>query len=227
MLDHIYRRLDIASTAPEPSSLRGQIYSYNLQRAATRAVCFRASLLTKLIDEYAAGDSKPIRIFSLACGHLREAESSIALRSGRIVEFLAVDQDAESIDHVSRQFKALPITALQASVADLLKGRIKVSDFTFVYAAGLFDYLTDALAAKLVQKLFQSVKPGGKLLVANFKPGGFDDGYMEAFMDWWLIYRDEAALRKLCKAIPSELLASVSIFSDPTDSIAFTVLQKA
>ncbi len=46
---------------------------------------------------------------------------------------------------------------------------------------------------------------GGMLLIANFTPDSHGRGYMEAFMDWQLIYRDESQLYSLAAEGPDHM----------------------
>jgi hypothetical protein len=78
-----------------------------------------------------------------------------------------------------------------------LKREVSWEPFDLVYAAGILDYLPDALARGLCAALRGLLRPGGELLVANFLPGSKSTGYMEAFLDWWLLYRTPEALLSL------------------------------
>lgn len=62
------------------------------------AVRERLAIIRGLVDGQAKQSSKPVRILSLACGHCREAADSEALREGRISQWIAFDQDAESLE---------------------------------------------------------------------------------------------------------------------------------
>ena len=42
---------------------------------------------------------------------------------------------------------------------------------------------------RLTAQLFESLRPEGKLLIANFSQELPERGYMESFMDWHLTYR--------------------------------------
>ena len=57
------------------------------------------------------------------------------------------------------------------------------------YTAGLLDYLSDARARQLIEKLYGSLAPSGRLLVSNFLPRYEGRAFMEHFMDWPLICR--------------------------------------
>ncbi len=83
------------------------------------------------------------------------------------------------------------------SVRDLLTGNLQYANFDLVYAAGLFDYLTEKVARALVARMVTFLKRGGTLLIANFASGLTDAGYMEAFMDWRLTYRTRDQMRSL------------------------------
>ena len=101
---------------------------------------------------------------------------------------------------------------------------LDVGLFDLVYSTGLFDYLQQPVARRLVTNLFQLLNPGGRLLVANFLPGIRDVGYMEAFMDWRLVYRDEDALNAL---FTREDLANHEFFMGANRNIAYVVVRKA
>jgi hypothetical protein len=42
-----------------------------------------------------------------------------------------------------------------------------------------------------------AVRPGGSGIVANLTPANEEIAYMEAVMNWWMRYRNEAALCQL------------------------------
>ncbi|WP_298429110.1 class I SAM-dependent methyltransferase [Ottowia sp.] len=171
-----------------------------------------------------AGSAK---ILSVACGHLREVELSTHARAGDFDTFVAMDQDVESLRTLQADYGTLGIQACPASVRDLLKGRVapilQSPPFDLIYAAGLYDYLDEEAARALTAMLFARLKPGGRLLVTNFMPDLPDSAYMEAMMDWWLIYRGDEDMRRL--APPGA--AGVRLFTDPDHAIVFMDLLAA
>ena len=70
-------------------------------------------------------------------------------------------------------------------------------------------------------------RPGGMLLIPNFLTGARDTGYMEAFMDWRLIYRNHDDMRALAAALPADGVADFEIFDDDDDTITFLLVSKA
>lgn len=218
MLDMIYRGW--------PDDLSGKdavaqaLLDYTTNRPAPCAVRNRAQTLAELIDE-TAQRRNDARILALASGHLREVEqmrNEAGIFRGEIV---ALDQDAESLAVVERDYASRGVRTLHASIKHLLAEKIDLRGFDLVYAAGLFDYLPQPIAKALCERMFDMLDPGGRMLVANFVPNIPDVGYMESFMDWHLVYRDEAAMRDLAAAIPRERMADLDLSFDGTGNIAY------
>lgn len=226
MLDHIYG-LGEAKFAPHPATLEGQVYFATINSASVRAVRFRRDILAKLIDEtvHRVGDGRA-RIFSIAAGHLREAELSQAVTGGRVGELIALDQDVESLAVINRDYAGRNIRTVHGSVRQLIGGKSKFSGCDLVYAAGLFDYLEQPVGKRLVENMFDMVRPGGKIMVANFVHDIPDVGYMEAMMDWWLVYRSQEQVADLFSGLPQECIGKLEIFCDPDQNIIFATADK-
>jgi len=77
------------------------------------------------------------------------------------------------------------------------------------------------------RKLFDSLRPTGRLLIPNFTPSLRDIGYMESVMDWHLIYRDESGVLEFADALPSEQVASVRTFRDALENIVYLDVRRA
>ena len=159
---------------------------------------------------------------------MREAEYSQALKLGHVGEMIAFDQDEESLSLVNEAYGQYGVKTIQGSVRHLLAGKKTFHDFDFdfVYAAGLYDYLTAPIGTRLVNIMFDSLRPGGKMLIANFAHNIPDVGYMESYMDWWLIYRNEQEMRDLFKEIPQGKCSPVETFTDPLNNIIFAMVTK-
>ena len=218
MLDFMYGEGPPVDCA---SAFGRELHMSIVRRPASRSVRYRCDLLASLIDESAHTVDRP-RILAIACGHLREAARSYAVRCGAVSELVAVDQDPESLANVARVYEGRPVRPVKSSVRRILTGAIEGS-FDFVYSAGLYDYLPDAVAAALTRTLLAKLRPGGRLVVANFTPDLPDAGYMEAAMDWRLIYRDERQLRQFASEAPG---VAVETFRDPDGNVVYLDLSR-
>ena len=215
LIDYLY----IDHAADELHAGR-EVYRYMHGQPSACSVRERRELLTRMMDETA--ELRPDgRVLSVACGHLREAEQSRAVAERRLQELIAFDQDPVSLAEVSRLHPDGVVRPVCGSVRALLSGKVTFAELDFVYSAGLYDYLSDSVASRLTSVFFGMLRPGGRLLVANFAVHPPETGYMEAFMDWWLTYRDEDGMRDLLSETPLEQVDNVRLFRDSQDNVIY------
>jgi extracellular factor (EF) 3-hydroxypalmitic acid methyl ester biosynthesis protein len=226
MMDLLYDIHDGRSAIARASGIGAAICRCIQTRSSGQSVRYRREHLARLIDEMAAARPAP-HVLAIASGHLREAELSTALAAGRVGRFVALDADAESLCEVRARYASFSVETIHASVRHILARKADVGRFDFVYAAGLYDYLTDTTAAALASRMFELTLPGGQLLIPNFAPCCPDRPYLETFMAWDLIYRDEFDMARLVAGIPSEQIASYDIYSDTSRSIVYLLIRKA
>jgi hypothetical protein len=223
-MDYIYgyREKELRSL-PDPV---GRVFDYCTGTAAPQAVRFRRQVVAENIDAAAARGSRPIDVVALAAGHLREVDLSLAARTGGAA-ITAIDQDEASLDQIGEDYSQYGVQTIAASVRDVLTGRRQLPASDLSYTAGLYDYLPDSAATRLTTVMFEAIRPGGTLLLANFLPNILDAGYMESLMDWHLIYRGDDEMRELAGGVPPGDIAAMEQFHDPFDNITFLRLTKA
>ena len=192
LIDYLY-----GVRGPEGATPAGRaIYAWCTGRVPCRGVRHRREWLASVIDAEAVRTAGRARVLSVACGHLREADLSGAFYTGWLDEVVALDGDGRSLEVAARSAPEL-VHSVEMSVARLPRRASRLGTFDLVYSAGLYDYLDEPLARSLTTALFGLLRPGGRLVVGNFRPDVADSAYMEAFMAWRLIYRDEADLAAL------------------------------
>ncbi|MDH3326573.1 MAG: class I SAM-dependent methyltransferase, partial [Gammaproteobacteria bacterium] len=122
-----------------------------------------------------------------------------------ICSFKLIDFNKETIDYTrhilntaaENENKNTKIEFVQRSVHTLLKQANEnlegeeTNKYDFVYCAGLFDYLSDRVCARLLNLFYQWTKPGGLVLSTNVHPSNPSRWTMEHVIDWYLIHRDE------------------------------------
>lgn len=185
----------------------------------------RRELLAQRIDEIAE-DREGCRILSVACGHLREAQQANSVEERRVAEYYAIDQDPESVALIAKEQSRFGVRPMVGTVGQLLKGQLSFHNIDFAYAAGLYDYLPDSLAIELTRVIFRTLSPGGRLLVANFASDIPEAGYMEAFMDWNLIYRSETEVTRWISGINDKEISDCNVWRDPNGSIIYLEVQR-
>ncbi len=219
-LDYIYG--DLSPNGLSPFAER--VFNWERATPSAEAVRGRRDLLARYIDEAAAATQTP-SILAIACGHLRELRLTKAWKQKQSMNFTALDQDQESLT-VLRESYGSDVNVVPGSVRSLIAGKQHFADQDLVYAAGLYDYLPLPVARRLTALMFQMLKPGGRLLVANFHPGLIDIGAMETTMNWWLIYRNESEMAELTGEIENAQIAEQKIFRDQGDNLVYLDLKR-
>jgi extracellular factor (EF) 3-hydroxypalmitic acid methyl ester biosynthesis protein len=182
-----------------------------------------------------ARQGRPARVFNLGCGPAIEVQRFLASSpAGQKVEFTLLDFNDETVaytDRVLNQIKTKhgcgsTIKIIKKSVAQLLKENAKFgrNSYDFVYCAGLFDYMPEAVCLRLMELFYELAVPGGTVLVSNVDACNPSRGWMECMVDWHLIYRNA---QQMAEIIPSHLPKDiVRIFAEPTSVNIFAEIQK-
>jgi SAM-dependent methyltransferase len=216
LLDYIYRSDDVRAQVDRATPLGRRLLEYSTATAAPAAVRHRLAITVREIDRLEAGGGKP-HVLSIACGHLREAPQLKSLLGGRLARFVALDQDPRSLEVVRRGWSGRGVETVESSAIQFTRQGKALGKFDFIYALGLFDYLSDKAGQRLLATAFDMLHPGGKVWIANFVDGIPHAGYMEAVMDWWLVYRTAEQLESL---VPPQA-ASFRTFFEPAGNLAF------
>jgi SAM-dependent methyltransferase len=155
------------------------------------------------------GQDRPARILSLGSGPAREIETFLSgpsARAGR-AEFTLVDQETEALSfaydrahpHVLKSGGMSRVQCMNISFTDILRTNGGLHDAPpqdMIYSVGLLDYLSDRRSRMLVQKLYNSLAPGGLLVIGNMNETPLSNLWpMEFIADWTLIYRNDAEMR--------------------------------
>ncbi len=177
-----------------------------------QSVRWRRDYLAREIRQAAANG---LSVLSVAAGHMRELD---ILQAEPRVPVAALDQDASSLEVVTERHPY--VTAHHTTIVDVLVGRTDICGAGLVYSAGLFDYLEDRAAVRLVRKLWDLT--GVRLIVANFAPYPVNLGSMELVMDWHLTYRNESEMRALWELALPEGRFELEVFRDPVGGVVYT-----
>ncbi len=83
------------------------------------------------------------------------------------------------------------------------------------------------MGRRLASNLFRMLRPKGRLVIANFLPDIRDVGYMEAYMDWFLVYRNREQMINLTMEIPQAAIRDIILWSEENQNILFLEVKKA
>lgn len=213
-----------------------------LQAGVAQAHRNRVDILHTRLQELvgaARAEGRPLRVLNVGCGPAVELQRLVAgLQDFGQMELVLMDFSEETlqyarerIDEVARVAGHAPprIELRHESVHQLLKRSARDEavapheQFDYIYCAGLFDYLADKACARLISYFDSRLKPGGRLLVTNVHSYNPERYWMEHFMEWYLIYRNEEGIQRL---FPSSL-AQTRTYTDATNINLFAEAFKA
>jgi hypothetical protein len=160
----------------------------------------------KVVQE--KGNARAARILSLGSGPAREVEAFLsgAGLKNRRAEFTLIDQEQAALKyavektypHVLNSMGQARVQCLNMSFTDILRGTGALGSLPpqdLIYSVGLIDYLVDRRATGLIHRLYETLAPGGLLVIGNMNDTGLSNYWpMEFIADWTLYYRTEAQM---------------------------------
>ncbi|QET00661.1 MULTISPECIES: class I SAM-dependent methyltransferase [Cupriavidus] len=185
-----------------------------LKAAVATAHRNRIDLLVDFLTrqaERARAAGRPFRILNVGCGPAFEIQRFVReYPNPELLSFQLVDFSEETLEYTKSSIERSAASAgrkasvemVHQSVHDLLKRRIAPDEpdwraFEAVYCAGLFDYLSDKVCARLLTYFASRTKQGGELLVTNVHSDNPEKFGMEHLLEWYLIYRNESGMSSL------------------------------
>jgi extracellular factor (EF) 3-hydroxypalmitic acid methyl ester biosynthesis protein len=177
--------------------------------------------------ELAEREGRQVNVLNVGCGPAVEIQRFIeAHPDPSRLSFTLVDFSEETLEYTRgcienaarTHGKTVKVQFVHESVHDLLKRAVRPDAlpvqerFDFVYCAGLFDYLSDKVCARLLQYFVLRSREGGQILVTNVHASNPERNGMEHLLEWHLIYRDE---RQLESVLPQQR-ADTKLYTDAT-----------
>lgn len=226
VLDYVYEDREPSRLGTTRTGV--EINRFLCAQSSITALRGRRDRLARWIDRV-SGERADARILSVACGHLRESQRSLAVQQRAVGEFLALDQDVASLGVIDSELGHLGVKPVPGSVKAILHNQMRFEELDLIYASGLYDYLSQPIAIRLTGQLFSMLRPGGRLVLANYADppeGAAFKAYMEAFMDWWLVYREDSDVAGWMGEIPRNQLRRQELFRDETENLVYLELTR-
>lgn len=173
----------------------------------------RADLLVEFLSgqaDAARAMGRPFRVLNVGCGPAVEVQRFLReYPEPHWLSFELLDFGDEPLawtrERLAPLNAALPrqldISCARDSMQHLLRrpvdGGYSSWEFDAVYCAGLFDYLTDKVCARLMTYFGSRLRGGGRLLASAVHPGNPVRHAMEHLLEWHLVHRDETTMQGL------------------------------
>jgi SAM-dependent methyltransferase len=212
MMNHLYRDEFVG-----PNLFAKCLHKYFISEPAGQAVRNRATYLqTKIQETFKQRSDDFKRIISIASGPAKEMQKFVMeneIFRDQKAEFTCIDQDEDSLKFAQRQLKTLQrqypssfqYQFINKPLKSIIAQGLDEGSYDLIYSAGLFDYLSDPVAQLAAQRLFSSLRKGGRLIIGNFDLENPTLPLMELAWDWHLIYRSPEDLIKLFNHIGADI----------------------
>jgi extracellular factor (EF) 3-hydroxypalmitic acid methyl ester biosynthesis protein len=202
----------------------GRLFDRYFQaQAAPQAVRNRMRMMSQWIEQTLHQPS-PIRVAIVGSAfglEVRDALVSMNAEARQSLTITLLDLDPAALEFARQQLDSLlkpEQLVLQPANLFRLPDRSSLattlSDSNLILCPGLFDYLDDDGALKMIRCLLSHLASGGRLVIFQFAPHNPTRAYMEWFGNWYLTYRDREAFQRLFVAATTEN-ASLEFDAEP------------
>lgn len=178
-----------------------------IQSDGARAHRNRIDRLVRYLDDESRrvqALGRPLRVLNVACGPAAEIQRFIRTSAfADRCQITLLDFNAETLEYTRSRIKEavrdsghLPtVEFVHKSIHDLLQEARRrdappTTTYDLVYCAGLFDYLSDKICARLLELFYKWTEPGGLVVSTNVHPRNPVRFFIEHLLEWNLIYRD-------------------------------------
>lgn len=230
MMNMLYRTEPLGKTLFARS-----LHRYIINMPGGKAVRNRGVYLNTQIHRTLkeAPGGRPVKILSVASGPAMEIQMLFKQPLSAPldhVHFHLLDQDIHSLKYAQRRLHALmsetghtpTLRLFHQPIKQVITHGLEEMDYDLIYSAGLFDYFSDPVAQLTARRLFAALRPGGRLILGNFNVQCDSRFFMEMALEWNLVYRTEADLKRLF----GELGSTLSVESEDLHINLFCVIEK-
>lgn len=183
------------------------------------------------------GVDRTARVLNLGCGSAREIQTLLDTNRSTypLAEFTLIDQEERALryahehiyPHVLASAGRIRFEGLNMSFMDILRECGGINDLPppdLIYSLGLFDYLTDRRATGLIRRLYDKLRSGGLMIIANMNETSFSTLWpLEYILDWTLAYRDEPQMLAWAQGLSS---SRVWTDTEPTGRVRLLFIRK-
>ncbi len=181
---------------------------------------------------------KRAAIYNLGCGPAQEVEHFVERSpAADFADFTLLDFNRETVEYVrsrlvpllQRRERNTRIEVVERSVHQILKDAADPAAqpagrrWDVIYCAGLFDYLSERVCARLLEVFYRQLNPGGLIVATNVSRSNPSRRWMEFVVEWNLVYRNE---REFLDLVAPERRGSASVRSDSTGVNLFLEIRK-
>lgn len=225
-IDMIYKK------SPQGEGVISLLETCLFEVPACKAVRNRKDFLIEFLVRESIGRGGRIEIFNLASGPAREiAEFANVTSCDFDCTITNVDIDKKALDYakglVNGGARKIDVRYVEDNAYRIAMRRTNAERYgkkDLVICSGLFDYLEESWAIRLLKALHCLLNDGGVLVVGNFsdkREGGF---HMEWFADWHIIQRSRAEFKRLFEKAG---LHGVIIENEPLGINLFGIMRKS
>jgi SAM-dependent methyltransferase len=222
-------------------TLYGCLLQHTVQNFALgKAIVARCNTAGRAAAQTLRSD-RTTRIVSLASGPAIELKTLLEVLPPleQPVELILVDADEHAIQYAYESLSLaiqgredghlVRLSCLNFSIGQIMTPvdedeRKLVADVLenadLIYSMGLFDYLNQGVAVRLLRKLYELLAPEGRLFIGNLKRAKGCSWAMDFAVHWHLLYRTEADMLELGKRM-REATASYEVTNDETGYCMF------
>jgi len=202
------------------STYEKSIHSYGVNISTGHSLLERKRFFKqKIVELLTKKDS--VKILSVASGSARELIDLV--ENGKITKplyFDCLDVEPEAFAYIHDALENirpenknnLHMRFIKADFLDLIRGKEipeLFKKYDFIYSSGLFDYLNDRLARKLIYYLFELLEPDSSLIITNARKDDIYRAYYEMLGGWKLIRRDEKEMLDWAREITGECFSEI------------------
>jgi SAM-dependent methyltransferase len=172
------------------------------RQCAPRAVRNRKQYFRDLFAGLCRERPEGASILNVASGPCRDLAEAIE-QAGEVARgsrVHCVDIDARAVEYARA---IVPADGHGVEVRFEVKNALRLRPlqrYDLVWSAGLFDYLEDRAAVRLLARMWSWTAQGGRLVVGNFHPANPSRPWMEWGGAWFLVHRAEEDYLRLCEA---------------------------
>ncbi len=149
-------------------------------------------------------DTRKNKVLNLASGPCTDLYEYFITHPRSNIEFDCLDLDPNALE-----YGAAICDAYADNIQFIHRNAFRYSTptrYDLIWSAGLFDYFSDKLFVRLVNRMYALLSEGGELVVGNFSTNNSSRAVMEVVCQWYLHHRNEDELMSLAikAGVPSD-----------------------